>query len=100
MRDIITTIIFIVLVCIICFINQNRTLLNTAEDQRIIQNEEMIRFQKDISRLDIRLTRNEFKTKVLENKEIILLSKGVLRKFEKDVAAFETAIKNHEERMK
>ena len=98
-RDIITTIIFIALLFTICYTNQNRTRLDVAEDRRVIQNEEMLRFQKDVSRLDTRLTRNEMKTKVLENKEIILLSKDVLKKFEKDIEAFETAIRNHEGRL-
>ena len=100
MRDIIITIIFITLICIIYCTNQNRVKINTAERNRIIQNKELIQFQKDIQRLDIRLTRNEIKTKILENKEIILLNKDVLKKFEKDIMAHEQAIKNHEDRIK
>ena len=98
-RDILTTIIFIALLFTICYTNQNITRLDKAEENRIKQNTEIIRFQKDISGLDTRLARNEMKTKVLENKEIILLSKDVLKKFEKDIEAFETAIRNHEEMM-
>lgn len=99
-RDIITTIIFVALICLICYTNQNRDRLNIAEENRIKQNKELIQFQEDIQRLDIRLTRNEIKTRVLENKEIILISKDVLKKFEKDIINFEQAIKDYEERIK
>lgn len=98
MRDIITTIIFIALICVIYITNQNINRLDVAEERRIIQNKEMIMFQKDILRLDIRLTRNEIKTKVLENKEIILLHRDVLKKFEKDIDAVESVIRDYQKK--
>lgn len=98
-RDIITTIIFIVLICIICFVNENIDRLNLAEENRILQNMEIMLLQKDISRLDVGLIRNETKTEVLKNKEIILMNRDLLEKFERDVEAFESVIKNHQERM-
>lgn len=100
MRDIITTIIFIILICVICFVNQNIDRLNIAEERRIKQNIEIMLLQKDIKRLDIRLTRNEIKTEVLKNKEILLMNRDLLKKFEKDVEAFEDAIRMHQKKMR
>ena len=98
MRDIITTIIFIILICVICFVNQNIDRLNLAEERRIEQNIGIILIQKDIKKLDIRSIRNKFKIEVLKNKEILLMNRDLLKKFEKDVKAFEDAIKMYQER--
>ncbi len=100
LRDIITTIIFLILFWCVITINQNMIKHTLAEENRIKQNIEIMLLQKDISRLDVRLTRNEIETEVLKNKEIILMNRDILKKFEKDVEAMEEVIRHHQKRMK
>ena len=42
--------------------------------------------------------RNEVKIEILKNKEILLMNRDLLKKFEKDVEALESVIKTHQER--
>ena len=94
MRDIITTIIFIGLLWVVIETNNNITRLDIAEERRIKQNTEIMLLQKDIKRLDERLTRNEIK--ITRKAEIIVLQKEILEGIE----AFERVIRIQQERDK
>jgi len=71
-----------------------------AEENRIIQNTEIMRLSKDILRLDIRLTRNEMKTRVLQNTKVIILQKETLKRFIKEIEAMEQVIKDYQKGVK
>ena len=58
-----------------------------AEGVVIFQNTELIRFQKDVQRLDIRLTETELRVKRLQEE------------FERDMKAFTEVIKMYEKEM-
>ena len=97
MREIIITIISFALLWCVVTINQNIAKHAKAEENRIKQNVEIIQIQKDIKRLDIRLTRNEIKTRVLQNTKIIILQKKALKRFIREIEAIEEVIRHYQE---
>ena len=74
------------------------------ENKVIFQNTELLRFQKDILRFDIRLTRNETMSKQLKYAEIMILQEKMrvaqVKRFIEEVQAIESVIKDYQKKGK